>query len=205
MQKAVLTAVLMIGLSISSLFVPYSTQASGTTNSRNQQGDVIIRDEDGVIYLTSETVGDERPVLIPGRITPPEGFARDIVSVINSVLSLVMLISGLLVLMYLIWGALQWITSGGDKGKIESARQKMTAAVIGLIIVSASYAIALLVYRFLGFDGLDDLFENVRSIDDDTQIIEIVDSTRSATRLTPTPSPSASPVYSDNLGELMRR
>jgi len=91
-------------------------------------------------------------------IERPTGFAADLGQVINSVLSFVMVIAALLVLMYLIWGGIEWITSGGDKGKTESARNKITAAVIGLIVLAAAFAIFMLVIRFLGFTGTQDIF-----------------------------------------------
>lgn len=97
-------------------------------------------------------------------ITPGQGFAQDIGGVINAVLSFVMVIAALLVLLYMVWGGIEWISSGGDKGKTESARNKITAAVIGLIILAASYAVFTLVLRFIGFEDSADLFDNVDSI-----------------------------------------
>jgi hypothetical protein len=38
-------------------------------------------------------------------------------------------------------GAISWITSGGDKGKIEDARNKITAAVIGILILASAWAL----------------------------------------------------------------
>ncbi len=93
-------------------------------------------------------------------INPGQGFFNDVGVLINGLLSFVMVIAALLVFMYLIMGGIEWITSGGDKGKTESARNKITAAVVGLIVLAASYAILLLVLSFLGFDGLNDVFEN---------------------------------------------
>lgn len=89
-------------------------------------------------------------------VTAGTGYATDIVGLLNAVLSFVMVLAALLVFVYLIWGGIEWITSGGDKGKTESARNKITAAIIGLIVLAASYAILQLVLRFLGFDSLDD-------------------------------------------------
>lgn len=86
------------------------------------------------------------------------GYASDIGTVINAVLRFVMVIAALLVFLYLIWGGIEWITSGGDKGKTESARNKITAAVIGLIVLAASYAILLLALNFLGFSDINDAF-----------------------------------------------
>jgi hypothetical protein len=92
-------------------------------------------------------------------VDPGEGFATDFGALVNGVLSFVMVIAALLVFMYLIWGGIEWITSGGDKGKTESARNKITSAVIGLIVVAASYAILTLALNFLGFSNLNEVFQ----------------------------------------------
>jgi cytochrome bd-type quinol oxidase subunit 2 len=102
---------------------------------------------------------------IDTEIKAPTGFATDIGSLFNSLLNIVMLIAALLVFAYLIMGGIEWITSGGDKGKAESARNKLTSAVIGLIIVAASYAIFTLLLRFLGFGGdVNKLFQDIPTI-----------------------------------------
>ncbi len=44
-------------------------------------------------------------------------------------------------LFYLLWGGLQWLSAGGDAKGIEAARNKITGAIIGFIMVSVSYAI----------------------------------------------------------------
>jgi uncharacterized membrane protein YjgN (DUF898 family) len=98
--------------------------------------------------------------LAPTDVNPGRGFATDFGSLLNAVLSFVMVIAALLVFLYLIWGGIEWITSGGDKGQTEKARNKITAAVIGLIILAASYAILTLVLRFLGFQNLNDVLNN---------------------------------------------
>lgn len=67
-------------------------------------------------------------------------------------LGVVLVIGAILVFMFLIWGGLMWITSGGDKGKVETARNRITQAVIGLIVLAAAIAIYLVVANFLGLD-----------------------------------------------------
>ena len=69
---------------------------------------------------------------------------------------------GLLLVAATIWafvnlllGAFNWISSGGDKGKLETAQQKILHAVMGLVIVFASWAIFIVLLQFLGMtDGL---------------------------------------------------
>ena len=68
----------------------------------------------------------------------------------SGLMSFIMTIGTILVLVYLLWGSIEWITSGGDKGKVETARTKITNAVIGLIVLGASTAILVLVQNFLG-------------------------------------------------------
>src|SRR3990167_11367653 len=50
-------------------------------------------------------------------------------------------IAGLAALLYLLLGALAWITSGGDKDAVSAAQQKIQAAVIGMILIVAVLAI----------------------------------------------------------------
>lgn len=88
-------------------------------------------------------------------IDPPDAFAADIGVLFNNILTFVFIIAALLVFFYLIWGGIDWITSGGDKGQTEKARNKITAAIVGLIVLLASFAILQLVLRF--FTGGSDL------------------------------------------------
>jgi len=77
----------------------------------------------------------------------PEGKIGDFIS---NAISLVLGVAGLLTFIYLIWGGIQWITSGGDKAQYEAARNKITAALIGLAIVAAAWAVMQLVAKFFG-------------------------------------------------------
>ncbi|MEK7597900.1 MAG: hypothetical protein AAB441_04615 [Patescibacteria group bacterium] len=45
------------------------------------------------------------------------------------------LVAGLFMLVYLLWGAFDWISSGGEKEKIAKAQSKITNAVIGIVLV----------------------------------------------------------------------
>lgn len=60
------------------------------------------------------------------------------------------IIAALLVFLYLVWGGIEWITSGGDKAGLEQARNRITNALIGLVLVAAAWAIITLITTFLG-------------------------------------------------------
>src|SRR3989338_5461890 len=50
----------------------------------------------------------------------------------------------------LLWGGLDWISSGGDKSKLEMAQHRLTTALLGLFVVVSSWALYLIVLQFLG-------------------------------------------------------
>lgn len=81
---------------------------------------------------------------------PPQGFFVDFNAMISQIMNIVLIVGVIAVLGYLIMGGIEWITSGGDKGKTESARNKITSAVIGLVILVSAWAIMLFVQTLLG-------------------------------------------------------
>jgi len=50
-------------------------------------------------------------------------------------------LGAIMVLLYFILGAVEWITSGGDKNKLENARNKMLHAILGLVILVSSFVV----------------------------------------------------------------
>jgi hypothetical protein len=87
------------------------------------------------------------------QVPPPPGFnITNIGTLISAAIGLALIIAALLVFVYLIWGGLQYITSGGDKGKTEEARARISAALVGLAIVAAAWAVIQIVGYFFGID-----------------------------------------------------
>lgn len=54
----------------------------------------------------------------------------------------------------LLWGGLDWISSGGDKSRLEMAQHRITTAILGLILIFGSWAFYLLILQFLGLSPL---------------------------------------------------
>jgi len=54
--------------------------------------------------------------------------------IISTGIQLFLFVAGLAALLYLLWGAFDWINSSGEKEKLQKAQDKITAAVIGLIL-----------------------------------------------------------------------
>ena len=81
---------------------------------------------------------------------PAEAKITDLGRLVSTGVSVVIIVSGILVFVYLVWGGLEWLTSGGDKGKTESARNRITAALVGLAIIAASWALVQIIGYFFG-------------------------------------------------------
>lgn len=94
-----------------------------------------------------------------GQIDPvagmPEGGSGTLEKIIQWGISALFVVITITSLIFFIWGGIQWITSGGDKTKIEAARKRIVYAVIGLIIAFSSYFIISLVGNFFGVKLLD--------------------------------------------------
>lgn len=84
-------------------------------------------------------------------VPQPENFKiSSLGKLVSALVGVMLIISALLAFLYLVLGGISWITSGGDKAGMEAARNKITHAIVGLIIVGAAWAIMLLVQNFLG-------------------------------------------------------
>lgn len=44
-------------------------------------------------------------------------------------------LAGISALLYLLWGSLQWVISGGEKENVEKARNKIVNALVGVMII----------------------------------------------------------------------
>jgi len=79
-------------------------------------------------------------------------FQKDLGVFITNTVKIGMIIGSIIALLFLIWGAIDWITSGGDKAKYEAARDKITAAILGLGLLASAFVIWTLVNYFFGID-----------------------------------------------------
>lgn len=71
---------------------------------------------------------------------------------VNNVLTLVFGLGLLVVLVMLIWGAFEWITSGGDKEAVGKARNRIINALIGMAVLAIAFALARVAGQFTGIN-----------------------------------------------------
>lgn len=72
--------------------------------------------------------------------------------IISAFLRLILIVAALIFFFFLVWGGVEWILSGGDKTGTEKARNRITAALVGLVIVFSAWAIAQLVASFFNIN-----------------------------------------------------
>lgn len=73
-------------------------------------------------------------------------------NIISNFLLIMYIVGGLAVLVFLIWGAFDWITSGGDKEKVSGARRKIMNAFIGLALLALAAFIVTIVGQVVGIN-----------------------------------------------------
>jgi len=73
-------------------------------------------------------------------------------AIISAGIRLVVVIAAIVFFFILVIGGIKWIASGGDKAKTESARNQITSALVGLVIVFAAWAIVALIKVFFNVD-----------------------------------------------------
>jgi len=74
----------------------------------------------------------------------------DLGNLIRNILAVLFFVAGLAAFIFLIIGGIQYITAGGDPKAAASARDRITGAIVGLIIVVAAFAIVLILERVFG-------------------------------------------------------
>lgn len=104
---------------------------------------------------TTPTEGPTRPAgANKVFIQPPGGAVKStavtIDKVIAFVINLLFVVGLIAAVAFLIYGGIKWILSGGDKAKVEAARNHIVAAIVGLIVIAAAFVIISLVFSILG-------------------------------------------------------
>lgn len=75
-------------------------------------------------------------------------------TLLQNAFTIVFAIAALTVLVFLIYGAFKWITSGGEKDGTKSARTYITNALVGLAVLALAFVILRVVGGIVGFDVL---------------------------------------------------
>lgn len=81
--------------------------------------------------------------------------------IISGLIVLILIIASIVFFFILVVGGIRWIASGGDKAQTEAARSQITAALVGLVIVFAAWAIIEMINLFFGINLFELTFPTV--------------------------------------------
>ncbi len=67
-----------------------------------------------------------------------EGYGTNLIQL---VINLLFVIGIIMALVFIIYSGIQWAISGGDKQKLQNARNRLIYSIVGLIVVAIAFAI----------------------------------------------------------------
>ncbi|MBI3290138.1 hypothetical protein HYZ78_01950 [Candidatus Microgenomates bacterium] len=79
--------------------------------------------------------------------------------VIGEILKYLLVIAGFLLLLYLIYGGFQLMTSAGNPDKTKGAREIITRAVVGFVVIFVAYWVIQIVGTVFGITEIRDIFK----------------------------------------------
>lgn len=80
---------------------------------------------------------------------------RDFARYIAIFWQFMVIVGGLAVLLYLIWGALDWIFAGNNPDRMTRAKTKLFDGIFGLVLLVLSYLIIKIISTVTGLDILN--------------------------------------------------
>lgn len=71
---------------------------------------------------------------------------------LSNLIALIYMLAMFVLVFMLVWGAWDWITSGGEKEKLDGARKKLINAIIGITLFAVAFAVIKVLGVFTGFE-----------------------------------------------------
>ncbi|MEI7741343.1 MAG: Ig-like domain-containing protein [bacterium] len=78
-----------------------------------------------------------------------DGGTGGLIGIVSNIINIALGFIGVLVLVYMLYGGFLWMTSGGEDKKVTKAKQTIVNALIGLVIVLASWGITTFIIGML--------------------------------------------------------
>jgi hypothetical protein len=74
--------------------------------------------------------------------------------IFGSILGAAIPFAGIVLFIVLVIGGFQFITSGGDPKKAAAARNTLTYAIIGIVLLALAYLVIVIIAEFTGAEGI---------------------------------------------------
>lgn len=111
-------------------------------NKRNYQCLPVVSGAFGIIQAP--------PILASFLDKNPTGSGA-ISQFLSNGIKLIYSIAAIVLIFMILWGAFEWLVSGGDKEKLASAQKRIISAIIGIILFAVAFAIMGIIGMFTGF------------------------------------------------------
>lgn len=134
-----------------------ATYSQPCQSSNDCPADSLCQEYPGNNFLCSPPFDPRKPASAFGKIPIPSPIAdlgigsKGISTFLNNVIILIYMIAGIIFVFMILWSGVQWILSGGDDEAVKSARNRIMYAIIGIVVLSITFAIAELIGIFTGF------------------------------------------------------
>ena len=69
-------------------------------------------------------------------------------NIISAIIGMFLIVGFIFAILHFMFGAMRWVTASGDKTALQSAQERMTQAVVGLLIMAAIWGIMIVVGQF---------------------------------------------------------
>lgn len=102
------------------------------------------------------------PAPLAGFIKGDQTGAAGISSFLSNLIALIYTMAAIALIFMILWGAFEWMTSGGDKEKVEKARNRIINAIIAILIFAAAFAILDVLGTFTGFKFFEPIKPQLR-------------------------------------------
>jgi len=83
-------------------------------------------------------------------------FGSDMFTLIQTVINAFLSLIGVILLIYILYAGYNWMTAQGEEEKVTKAKETITRAIIGVIIIVAAYAISYFVMYKIETGNLQD-------------------------------------------------
>lgn len=136
MIKKIQAAIVSVAAMLTLAVVPLVAVGQAAAVNNFDIGDCVAQGVDGNGSVSQDCAGDAAAGNAKG---------TDLTDVIKLVVNIISIIVGVVAVIMIIWGGLKYITSGGESGRITSAKNTIIYALIGLVVV----ALAQFIVRFV--------------------------------------------------------
>lgn len=127
----------------------YATQVDGTNPLGCFRGETATKDTTSFQNLFGRI---KAPKELAPLIQGGGGTGAGAISILlSNALNILYALAAIVFIFMIVWGAFQWIISGGDKEAVAKARARITHAIIGIVILSLAFVIISVLGQITGF------------------------------------------------------